>query len=157
MTDVKKKSFRIPLWGWGVLGVITMGAAVGIALNLPQHGSFRYGACRVFLESYIRFPSSIDIITANENPNIVTISFSDINPYGAEQIRDFKCYFAAAPGGKTLLTKITLDDGMKKGARPLPDHITKNFNAMLPTLRTTELNTKLPEATHTGSLENLQE
>jgi hypothetical protein len=156
MTNAQTKSFRMPLWGWGMLGITLIGAAIGVALNMPQHGSFRYGACRVFLESYIRFPSSIQIIAAGETQNITTISFSDINPFGAEQIRDFKCYFTNAPNGKTLLTSITLNDGMKKGGLPLPDAITKKFNAMLPTLATTKLNTELPESLPTGSLESLQ-
>ncbi len=154
-TNKKTSSLRLPLWGWGIIAVILIGGALAIALNLPQHGSWRYGACKVFLENSIRFPTTIDIISAKENSTTVTIGFSDINPQGSQQIRDFKCYYSANEQGRTTLTKITIYDGMKNGATPLPDDITKKFNAMLPILSGEKMDTRLPKDIPT-SVEDLK-
>lgn len=139
-----KKSFRLPLWGWAALGVLLLGGGVAVALNLPQQGTWRYGACRVFLEDYIRFPTTLRVLGVRENATTATISFSDMNAYGSEQIRDFKCYYSTDARGRTSLSKVTIYDGRKNGPASLPEERIRKYTKMLPAINSAEPDATLP-------------
>ncbi|MBU6234588.1 MAG: hypothetical protein KGQ41_01975 [Alphaproteobacteria bacterium] len=140
---------RLPWWGWGIAGAVLVGIVVSVAMSMPEQGSWRYGACKVFLQRYIKYPESIRFIAGGETMSTVSIVFSDTNPFGAQQIRVFECLFSN-PDGRLSLSKITMD------RKPIPDEIVKTYNALLPTLAGIELETELPPPPP-NSLENLKE
>ena len=72
----------LPIWGWATIGAVVLGALGAFAYTLPSHASWRYGACKVFLERYVKFPSTIDVKTGREFSAMVEIAFADMNPYG---------------------------------------------------------------------------
>lgn len=139
MGGLRQKFFHLPLWAWIVLGLSLAGGLLYIAMNQPQHASWRYGACKVFLEHSVRFPETIDVIVGNDTANSALIAFSDINAYGAEQVKVFECYYSTGTNGQPSLSKITLD------RRPIPDAQITKFNQMLPIILTQELDTALPD------------
>lgn len=133
-----QKILKLPLWLWITLLLFAAGGATAFVMNQPRHAGWRYGACKAFLEQYVRFPTTIDVQTGGETRNSAVISFSDINPFGAQQIRVFECFYSEGPGG-TQLSRITLD------RKTLPDDLTKKFNAQLKLLAGQKLDTALPK------------
>lgn len=133
-----QKLWKLPVWAWLTLLIFISGGAVGYVYNLPQHAGWRYGACKVFLEQYVRYPPTIEIQTGGETRNSAVISFSDINPFGAQQIRVFECHYSQGPSG-TVLSRVTID------RKALPDEQVKKFNEQLGILAGQELDTALPK------------
>ena len=133
-----QKYFKLPVWLWATILLFAAGGATAYLMNQPRHAGWRYGACKVFLEQYIRFPTTIQVQTGSESRNSVAIGFSDINPFGSQQIRVFECFYSQGPKG-TELSKITMD------RKTLPDDLTKKFNAQLKLLAGQKLDTALPK------------
>lgn len=145
----KRNALRLPLWGWGTIGAVLIGGLLGIYMNMPEHASWRYGACKVFLERYVRFPDTLKVIAGWESQASTGIAFTDMNPFGAEQIRIFECYFSNT-NGEITLSKITLD------RKPIADEIFKNYSTLLPLLAAIETDTALPPPTP-SALEDLKD
>jgi len=139
MKALSQKFLKLPLWLWVLLAAGMAGGLLAFALSQPQLGSWRYGACRVFLEHTLRFPVTLQIKDVMESQASSRITYSDINPYGSQQMRDFECYYSTGTDGRTVLSKITLD------RKILPDDKITLFNQMLPIILTQELNTALPD------------
>ena len=136
--NLTRKVARLPVWLWAALVLGGIGGLSAYVVNQPDHAGWRYGACKVFLEQYVRFPDTIDIKVGAEMRASVAIGFSDINPFGAQQIRVFECYFSQTQNGEHL-SRITID------RKALPDDIVKKFDAMLPLLANLQdLDTALP-------------
>ena len=130
---------QLPIWGWVAVGAVALGGIIALAMSQPSYGTWRYGACKVFLENYVRFPESIDIKEGGDGMNSAIIAFSDINPYGSQQIRVFECHYSQDKQGRIMLSKITMD------RKILSDEVIKRFNEMLQTMPIEEVDTKLPE------------
>lgn len=135
MNALTKKYLRVTGWLWVTLIVFLAGGATAFVINMPQHASWRFGACKVFLEQYVRFPPTIKIEDGGETQGSAQISFSDRNPFGAEQIRVFECYFTQ----DNHLTRITMD------RKALPVELVKTYDAQLPFLSSQKLDTALPK------------
>jgi len=133
-----KKTIRLPLWGWGLVGAAVLGIVITVVMMLPSYAGWRYGACKVILEQYVRFPTTIDIKVGGESESSAVVGFSDINPFGAEQIRIFECYYSQNSDGGVTLSKLTMD------RKALPEEVVKRFNQMLPIIVQEKLDTKLP-------------
>ena len=134
----KQKLFRLPLWAWIVIGAAAAGGLLYYALNQPQYGSWRYGACRVFVEKTQRFPDTIKMLTVMESQVSTRLVYSSINAYGAQRVQDFECYFGTGPNGAPKISKILVD------RKPLNDDKVAEFNALLPVILSQEMNTLLP-------------
>lgn len=128
----------LPVWAWATIGAVVLGAVGALVYSLPSHASWRYGACKVFLERYVKFPSTIDIKTGREMRSMVELAFADTNPYGSQQIREFECYFSENAQGRVTLSKITLD------RKTIPDEYIKSFNDLIPLLTSIDTDTELP-------------
>jgi hypothetical protein len=133
------KILGLPMW---LLVLVFAGGAAGAiayTLNAPQHASWRYGACKAFLEQYVRFPTTIEIEQGGETTGSAYISFSDTNPFGSQQVRVFECYYTQDAQGRAALTRVTID------RKAIPADLTKSFNDQLPILGTQKLDTALPK------------
>lgn len=146
---LKQKIFKTPIWLWLTLLLFVAGGALAWVINQPRHAGWRYGACKTFLEQYVRFPTTIEVQTGSETRNSAVIGFSDINPFGSQQIRMFECFYSEGPGG-TQLSKVTMD------RKTLPEDLIRQFNAQLPVLSTQKLDTALPKALP-GDLKDLKD
>jgi hypothetical protein len=136
--QLTRKILFLPVWLWATIVIIAVGGAAYYTINQPKHAGWRYGACKVFLEHYVRFPTTINMREGGESRGSAVLSFSDRNPYGSEQVRSFECYFSHE-NGHTKLSRITLD------RKALPDDIVARYNDMLPVLLGVELDTALPK------------
>lgn len=150
MNMLTRKYFGAALWVWITLGAFAAGGLTAYSISQPQYASWRYGACRAFLDQYVRFPTTIDIKVGGETRSSVVIGFSDTNPYGSEQIRVFECYYSQDSNGRVSLSKVTMD------RKPIPDDTLAAYNATLPLLQTQKLDTALPKALP-SNLEDLKE
>lgn len=129
----------LPVWAWATIAAVVLGALGALAYSMPTHASWRYGACKVFLERYVKYPPTIDIKTGREMRSMVEIAFADTNPYGSEQIREFECYFSESKEGRVTLSKITLD------RKTIPEEFIKSYNELIPLLASIETDTQLPK------------
>lgn len=137
---LSQKLWRLPIWAWLIVMAIILGSGYAYMNAQPAQASWRYGACKVFLEQYVRFPNTLKIKEGWETSGSAGMSFTDRNPFGSEQIRTFECYYSTGAQGGTRLSKITLD------RRTLPEAVTSRFSAMLPVLAgQQELNNDLPK------------
>ncbi len=141
---------KIPVWIFLTFALFGAGGGLAYLLTLPKHAGWRYGACRVFLEHYIRFPETIQIEEGGETRNSAVLIFSDINPFGARQVRVFECYYSQGPRGNVILSRILLD------RRQLPSALVEKYNTMLPVITSLELDTALPKD-FPDNLEDLKE
>ena len=57
----------LPLWLWVLPLVLVSVGILVFALSQPKEASWRYGVCKAFLQSYVRFPSTIDIKVGGES------------------------------------------------------------------------------------------
>jgi len=133
-----QKIFKLPVWLWLTVLIFAAGGAAGYLYSMPKHAGWRYGACKVFLEQYVRYPSTIEIRTGGETRSSAVISFADINPFGSQQVRVFECHYSEGPRG-TVLSKVTVD------RKTMPEDMTKKFNDQLGILAGQKLDTALPK------------
>lgn len=139
MQFLTNRYMRVPIWVW-IGGVVAVATAAGLIMsNLPVHASWRYGACKVFLEHYVRFPTTISVKIGGETRNSALVGFADTNPFGSEQVRIFECYFSEKAEGQVTLSKLSMD------RKALPDSVVKAYNRMLPIILSQELDTRLPK------------
>lgn len=138
MAVLKRKIWRLPVWLWAFFAIVILGCGIAYVKTRPFQASWRYGACKSFLEVYVRFPGTIKIREGWETSGSAGMSFSDRNPFGSEQIRVFECYFSNDKQGRVNLSKVTLD------RKTLPEDVTTRFKGMLPVLAGEELNNDLP-------------
>lgn len=136
---LSQKFLRLPLWLWATFLLFIAGGFIAFTLSQPTQAGWRYGACKAFLEQYVRFPSTINIKIGGETRASAVIGFADINPFGAEQIRVFECYYSQDNQGRTVLSKVTMD------RKALPEDTIQTYNAMLPILLSQKLDTALPD------------
>ncbi len=132
------KFLKIPVFVWLTVVLFAAGGGIAWLSSQPQHAGWRYGACRAFLELYVRFPDSIEIEEGGETRTSAIISYIDVNPFGSRQLRIFECNYTQEQG-RIVLSRITLD------RRALPTPIIDRFNNMLPVVTSLELNTALPK------------
>lgn len=150
MALLTKKFGGLPIGAWIVLAVVVLGGGMAYTNAQPNQASWRYGACKEFLNLYERFPQSIVVKEGWETAGSAVISYNSRNPFGSEQIRVFECHYSTDKQGRMVLSKITLD------RKTIPDEKTKRFSAMLPTLAGTKLDNSLPKPLP-SNLNDLQE
>lgn len=135
-----RKILRMPMWLWIFVLLLALGGGGAWMAAQPAHASWRYGACKAFLEQYVRFPVTIDVEIGAETRSSAVIGFSDVNPFGSQQIRVFECHYSESADGRVTLSRITID------RKALPEDVVKNFDAMLPLLAVNpDLDTALPK------------
>ncbi len=120
-----------------LIGVLSIGG-IYYAMTRPVHASWRYGACRALLEQYVRFPITVNVEQGGETRGSAFISFSDINPFGSQTVRNFECHFSQDAKGHTVLSKVTVD------RKSIKDEQLRVFQKQLSVLVTQELDTALP-------------
>ena len=129
---------KMPWWGWVVAGVFATLVAILVVWLQPAKAGWRYGACKVILERYIRFPETGNVLVGGEREGSATIVFSDVNPFGAQQIRTFECYYSQDASGRVTLSKLMMD------RKTLPDDTVAYYNRALPVIMNLKLDMVLP-------------
>ncbi len=133
------KILGLKTWIWILVIVVIGGGGLTWLAKQPQHATWRYGVCKVYLEEYVRFPLTINIEQGGETIGSAYISFTDVNPFGSQTVRNFECYFSQNDTGRIVLSKVTVD------RKPVPDDLLKIFQGELPVLTSQKLDTALPK------------
>ena len=71
-------------------------------------GTWRYGVCKVFLEQYTSYPSSLILLTAEEGANAARIGYLSTNAYGAQESGIMECFYSVNSQG-VKLNRVTID------------------------------------------------
>lgn len=108
MIDLNALSGIQKLMALAFAAVIIMAAAVFLMTPKTKQGTWRYGACQVFLERHVRFPDTIDLIAVSETRVGAKIMFSHTNAYGYNQTQLMECIFENKNNAITM-KKATID------------------------------------------------
>lgn len=135
---LKRKYYGVPVWGWA-LGVCAIIALIVFMATRPSHGTWRFAACQVLLETTVRFPDTIELIGVGEAAQSATLIYTDINAYGTQQIKTFECHYVMDTYGNIRLSRVV------QNRRAFNDEILADLNKKLPTILTQELDTRLPK------------
>ncbi len=134
----------------GVIGIILI-IAVGIyELNKPPLGTWRIGICRTFAELYVRYPYTVRIEEAVEEPYFAELSLNYLNAHGSRPTQIFRCDFEQAADGTIRIKEMRID------REKLAQDVVDRFNISLPYLiEDPALNRKLPDP-FDGTFEGLK-
>lgn len=104
-----------------------------------QQGSWRYAACRTFIELHHEYPQTIDIFAAADRASDVTIFYNVHNAFGAIEVNNMYCAFSQnARSGRPVLSRLEINgepidrDTMNKFSFTIPYIIYSNPSAALP-------------------------
>lgn len=107
--------------------IVIIAATIYFLSPSSTSGTWRYGACQVFLERTVRFPTTVKQIAVSETRVGAKILFTHTNPYGYTQTQLLECIFKTENNAVSL-TKATID-------RLTIDQDTLNtFNKSLPVI-----------------------
>ena len=84
---------------WGIISFFSDG---------KRTGTWRYGLCKVFLEQYVSYPTSLVILMAEEGPNAARIGYLATNVYGAQVSEQMECFYNVTQQG-VQLTRVVVD------------------------------------------------
>lgn len=124
---------------WLAILVVVSAAGIWYKVSQPAYATQRYGICKVFLEQYLRFPTTLTINQGGETRGSAVIRFSDVNPFGSQQVRTFECFFSQDAKGRTTLSRITMD------RKAIAEEKIKFFQKEMPLLMVQELDNALPK------------
>jgi hypothetical protein len=132
------KTMGLALWVWLLIILAVAGGGGWYLASQPVQASWRYGVCRAFLDQYVRFPTTVKIEQGGETRGSAYMTFFDTNPFGAQQVRVFECYFNEDAQGRVTLSRITMD------RKSIPQDYVDKYNAQIPVLASQKLDTALP-------------
>ncbi len=114
---------------------------IGLALyytSLPRKGSMAYGICRVFLERYVQYPSTLRISTVKEFTESVRIWYIQTDSFGQYRMEPIRCYYKADAAQGYILDKITVR------RKKLDREQIESFNKILPVIRASNPDLTIP-------------
>jgi hypothetical protein len=113
------------------LGVIVLILAGGgfyyYDSNKPSYGSWRYGVCKTFIETRLRFPHTLWITSVIEDPRYSEIYASYVNAHGIRPTTVYKCNFKME-NNRPVIDYINVDN------KKLDDETVQKFNMLVPFL-----------------------
>lgn len=114
--------------GIGIGAIIVLASLYAFLGPDTREGTWRYGACKVFLELSTTFPRTLSIIAVSENRNGAKIVYNQKNPYGHTQTQLMECTFRQE-GNQVSLSRVTID------RRAFHDEVLiADFNRSLPSV-----------------------
>lgn len=125
----KKKLYKRAGFGAGGLFLI-----YGIYLLFkPFEGGMGFGVCKVFLENYVRYPSTITYRAVEDYNDNVRIWFSHTDAFGEYRQEALRCYYGPdtenMPGRGFVMTRATMN------RRDIDPEIVSKFNISIPAIR----------------------
>lgn len=102
------------------LGVLVLFLLV-LTFTAGTQGTWRYAVCKVFLERYAEYPSSLKILTAGEKQSSAQIGYMITNAFGSRESELMECFYNVTGAGVTL-SRVTVE------RIPLPQELIDTFN-----------------------------
>lgn len=128
-------------WVYGAVVVFLVAFVAGgiYMANRPQHGSWRYGLCRTFVDFEFAYPITFDILSVTEDSNSTRFFMAEKNPFGNERIIQVDCDYQVTDTG-VFMTRMMLE------RKNIPPGTLAYYNRMIPTLLSLKtLDTELPK------------
>ena len=102
------------------LGILILFLLV-LTFTAGTQGTWRFGVCKVFLERYAEYPSSLKILTAGEKQSSAQIGYMITNAFGSRQSELMECFYNVTGAGVSL-SRVTIE------RKPLPQELIDIFN-----------------------------
>lgn len=119
--------------GMGLVGLIVI---YGLHLLFkPFEGGIGFGTCKVFLEQYVRYPSTINYRSVEDYNSNVRIWFTHIDAFGEYKLEALRCYFGPEPEGQIMPGRGFMMNRATINRRDLDQTIIDQFNLSIPAIR----------------------
>ena len=78
----------------GVCGVVIL-VIFSLVLTYTggRQGTWRYAVCRIFMERYVEYPNTIEILTAAEKNSSAEIGYMVTNAFGSREAELMECFY----------------------------------------------------------------
>ncbi|GJL86280.1 MAG: hypothetical protein DHS20C02_20550 [Micavibrio sp.] len=87
---LEKKKIR----KWAIIVGTAIFLSVGVGyLMIPFKGGISYGVCKVFLETYVRYPHSLRVSTVEDFGDNIRIWFTQTDSFGEYRLEPIQCYY----------------------------------------------------------------
>jgi hypothetical protein len=124
----------------GLCGVfILIIFSMTLTFTAGREGTWRYALCKVFLERYVDYPTSMKILTAGEKSNSAQIGYIATNAFGSRESELIECFYNIEQNG-IRLNQVTID------RIPIDNTLINVFNPTIGTILAQEnLDYKFPK------------
>lgn len=112
-----------------ILGVLGYGYYI---FTMPVVGSIGFGMCKVFLERWVEYPSSLRLSEIKEFRDSVRIWYIQTDSFGQYRMEPIQCFYANTPERGFHMEKITIN------RRDLEPQVVNDFNRSMPSIRMVE-------------------
>lgn len=97
-------------------------------LFVPYKGGMTFGVCKVFLELYVPYPSTLRLSTVDDLGSSVRIWYTHSDSFGQYQLEPIQCFYREDPNLPFALDRVTVRRRELDAAR------IETFNHSLPTI-----------------------
>jgi hypothetical protein len=93
----------------GVILILAIAYLIySLSLGGTRQGTWRYGLCHVFLNQYLQYPDSLEVLSARERPAGAEIRYLYTTPYGGQKSEEMECFYTVS-GNFPQLARVTVD------------------------------------------------
>lgn len=97
-------------------------------LFIPFQGGMNFGACKVFLELYVRYPDTLHLSTVEDFGDSYRIWFTETDAFGQYRLQQVQCFYRADDTTGFAIERVEID------RRPVDQKFVDDFNRSLPTV-----------------------
>lgn len=95
-------------------------------LFIPFTGGMNFGACKVFLELYVRYPQSLNLSTVEDFGESYRIWFTETDAFGQYRLQQIQCFYRPDETTGFAIDRVAID------RRDVDQKIVEDFNRSLP-------------------------
>ncbi|HRQ61273.1 MAG TPA: hypothetical protein PLO23_07175 [Alphaproteobacteria bacterium] len=97
-------------------------------LFIPFKGGMNFGACKVFLELYVRYPDTLNLSTVEDFGESYRIWFTEVDAFGQYRHQQIQCFYKPDETTGFAIDRVTID------RREVEQKFIDDFNRSLPTV-----------------------
>lgn len=97
-------------------------------LFIPFKGGMNFGACKVFLELYVRYPDTLTLSTVEDFGESYRIWFTEVDAFGQYRHQQIQCFYKPDETTGFAIDRVTID------RREVEQKFIDDFNRSLPTV-----------------------
>lgn len=101
---------------------------VAYLLFIPHKGGLNFGACKVFLELYVRYPDTLNLSTVEDFGDSYRIWFTEVDAFGQYKLEQMQCYYRPDDNTGFALKRVTVD------RRDVDQKVVEDFNRSIPVI-----------------------
>ena len=95
----------------------------------PQTGSIRYGICKVFAKSMLRYPETMQPVTLYESGGTVSMDYNYRDPFGNFKSERLDCKFGKGQNGQLVMSSAVI---IREKREPVDDEVVAKFSQTIP-------------------------